>query len=63
MPWARDWKRVGKRMGIAYVTPQEGAWLAANGLYQPGHTTHRYSTPGEDLSDATQAATSDETEG
>ena len=49
--------------GHAYVTPREGAWLAENGLYQPGHTTHRYSTPGEDLSDATQAATSDETEG
>ncbi len=40
--------------GHAYVTPQEGAWLAAHDRHQPGHTRYRYSTPGEDLSDAAQ---------
>lgn len=49
--------------GHAYVTPQEGAWLTANDLRQPGHTVHRFSTPGEDLSDATQAAMDERGEG
>lgn len=40
--------------GHAYVTPKEGAWLAAHDRRQPGHTRYRYSTPDEDLSDAAQ---------
>jgi hypothetical protein len=38
--------------GFAYVIPSEGDRLTANNLYQPGHTTHRFSTPTEDRSDA-----------
>ena len=36
--------------GHAYVTPREAAWLRANGLRQPEHTKHRYSTVDEDVS-------------
>lgn len=42
--------------GFAYVIPSEGERLIANDLYQPGHTSHRFSTLNEDRSDATLAA-------
>lgn len=38
--------------GFAYVIASEGDRLTSNGLYQPGHTVHRFSTPTEDRSDA-----------
>ncbi len=38
--------------GFAYVTPDEAERLEAGGLYQPGHTVHRFSTEAEDRSDA-----------
>ena len=38
--------------GFAYVTPGEAERLEAGGLYQPGHTVHRFSTQAEDRSDA-----------
>lgn len=38
--------------GFAWVTAREGEQLQANGLYQPGHTIHRFSTEIEDRSDA-----------
>lgn len=39
--------------GFAYVTSLEGERLAANELFQPGHTVHRFSTWSEDRSDTT----------
>jgi len=38
----------------AYVTESEANRLRAYALHQPGHTTYRYSTFTEDLSDAAQ---------
>lgn len=38
--------------GFAYVIAEEGDRLTAHDLYQPGHTTHRFSTPSEHRSDA-----------
>lgn len=37
-----------------YVIVGEAQQLNRYGLRQPGHTVHRYSTPGEDLSDVAQ---------
>lgn len=57
-------KRLDARMvthGYAYVTPLEGEHLQANGQYQPGHTIHRFSTPTEDRSDASQAGSRSDT--
>jgi len=41
--------------GHANVTYAESRYLVRHELYQPGHAWIRYSTPSEDLSDATQA--------
>lgn len=38
--------------GFAYVTPSEAERLESYGLYQPGHTIHRFSIEAEDRSDA-----------
>ncbi len=46
--------------GWAYVTYRESRELIRHDLRQPGHTRYRYSTPGEDLSDAAQLTHDDE---
>jgi hypothetical protein len=46
--------------GWAYVTYRESHELIRHDLRQPGHTKYRYSTPGEDLSDAAQLTHDDE---
>lgn len=50
-----------REYGHAYVTPHEAAWLEANGVHQPGHTTYRFSSMDKDRSDTALERTSNAT--